>query len=357
MKLNSPKISQEDILTQLRSKVEPQIKSVKIVALAGDASNRSYYRLEAEIARAAPRTFILMVLADPEPFKQSEEKASGKLETREIPFINIQRYMRSAGIAVPEIYFHDVAKGFIYLEDLGDLTFEQKVKSSSASDWTTFYRKAVDELIRIQNSRREGGSQCLAFERVYDRNLLNWEFDHFIEYGIEKRANIALPPEELLLIRSALAEISGKIASEAQVLVHRDYHSRNLMVQGESLRVIDFQDALLGPPQYDLASLLRDCYITLPEDLIDQLVEYYLDHAGALPVNRKSFRYLLDLASLQRNMKAAGRFVFIDRVKNNPNFLQYVPKALKDISRNLAKYPEFKDLKRILAKHLPELDS
>src|ERR1700693_2217179 len=307
MKLNSPRISQEDILTQLRSKVEPQIKSVKIIALAGDASNRSYYRLEAEIDHSAPRTFILMVLADPEPFKQSEEKVSGKGETLEIPFINIQRYMRSAGIAVPEIYYHDVVKGFIYLEDLGDLTFEQKVKKGPASDWTTFYRRAVDHLIRIQNARREAGPQCIAFDRGYDRNLLNWEFDHFIEFGIEKRANATLPPDERDFIRNAFAEMSDKIASEAQVLVHRDYHSRNLMVQGERLRVIDFQDALLGPPQYDLASLLRDCYMTLSEDLIDQLVEYYLDHAGALPVNRKSFRYLLDIASLQRNMNAAGR--------------------------------------------------
>ncbi len=347
-----PPLSPDFLLQQIQTHVDPDAHDLKVIPLAGDASNRSYYRLELILRDQKPRTFVLMALSDPEPFKQSEEKESGKVATTELPFLNIQKFLYSHGVAVPRVYYHDQKNGLIYLEDLGDLTFEKVVKNGSPGQTKRYYQKAIDDLVQIQGCQGDG-SACVAFERTYNHSLLVWEFDHFIEYGV------GVPKlEDSVIFKETFNRISTLLASEPAVLVHRDYHSRNLMVQGEKLRVIDFQDALLGPCQYDLASLLRDAYVTLPEDLIDQLVDFYIDQKEKKEesaINRQQFRYVFDLVSLQRNMKAAGRFVFIDRVKKNPNFLQYVPKALKDISINLKKYPELKALKASLVRYLPEL--
>jgi aminoglycoside/choline kinase family phosphotransferase len=148
------------------------------------------------------------------------------------------------------------------------------------------------------------------------------------------------------------------MAAQPTVLTHRDYHSRNLMVDGGRLGVIDFQDALMGPAGYDLASLLRDAYIALDESLIDELIAEYLDRmeqAGAGRGDRSAFRRLFDFISIQRNLKAAGRFVYIDRVKKNPKFLADIPRVLGYVRRNLAKYPELSTLRKHLVPYVPEL--
>jgi aminoglycoside/choline kinase family phosphotransferase len=142
------------------------------------------------------------------------------------------------------------------------------------------------------------------------------------------------------------------------VFTHRDYHSRNLMVDGGRLGVIDFQDALMGPATYDLASLLRDAYIQLDEALVDDLVAYYLDRMaerGSVWNDRPAFRFLFDLTSIQRNLKAAGRFVYIDRVKGNAKFLADVPRVLGYVKRNLQKYSDLAALRKHLTPYVPEL--
>ena len=130
------------------------------------------------------------------------------------------------------------------------------------------------------------------------------------------------------------------------------------MVDGTRLGVIDFQDALMGPASYDLASLVRDAYIQLDEVLVDELVEYYQDQMtdrGVSRIDRTAFRRLFDLTSIQRNLKAAGRFVYINPVKGNPKFLADIPRVLSYVKRNLQKYPELEPLKRHLTPYVPEL--
>ena len=130
------------------------------------------------------------------------------------------------------------------------------------------------------------------------------------------------------------------------------------MVDQTRLRVLDFQDALMGPATYDLASLLRDAYIALDESLIDDLVANYLDRLEAqrqVWTNREAFRRLFDLTSIQRNLKAAGRFVYIDHVKGNPKFLTDIPRTLGYVRKNLSKYPELLTLRKHLAPYVPEL--
>jgi aminoglycoside/choline kinase family phosphotransferase len=147
------------------------------------------------------------------------------------------------------------------------------------------------------------------------------------------------------------------LAGQPAVFVHRDYHSRNLMVDGNRLGIIDFQDALMGPATYDLASLLRDAYIQLDDALIDELIQYYVAGLAArrVHVDPAGYRRLFDLTSIQRNLKAAGRFVYIDRVKHNPRFLADIPRVLGYVRRNLEKYPELATLRSHLSPYVPEL--
>jgi N-acetylmuramate 1-kinase len=199
---------------------------------------------------------------------------------------------------------------------------------------------------------------CLAFHRSFDVPLLMWEFDHFLEYGIVARQGKPMCSEDWTAIRGEFEKISEHLAGQPRVFTHRDYHSRNLMVDGLRLGVIDFQDALMGPATYDLASLLRDAYIALDEPLVDQLVNYYLDQLAEhrqVWTNREAFRRLFDLTSIQRNLKAAGRFVYIDRVKGNPKFLADIPRVLGYVKRNLQRYPELAPLRKHLTPYVPEL--
>jgi aminoglycoside/choline kinase family phosphotransferase len=220
------------------------------------------------------------------------------------------------------------------------------------------YRRAIDGLVLLQaKGTALRDPACIAFHRSFDVPLLMWEFDHFLEYGIAARQDQPMKPEDQMAVRESFERIARTLAEAPQVFVHRDYHSRNLMVDGRRLGVIDFQDALLGPASYDLASLLRDAYIQLDEEVIDGLIERFLDGMAAegRDCDRAAFRRLFDWTSIQRNLKAAGRFVYIARVKGNPKFLADIPRVLGYVKRNLLKYPELAFLKRHLTPYVPEL--
>jgi aminoglycoside/choline kinase family phosphotransferase len=204
----------------------------------------------------------------------------------------------------------------------------------------------------------QADTNCLAFHRRFDVPLLMWEFDHFLEYGIVARRGKPMCADDYLPIRGEFEKIAELLAGQPRVFVHRDYHSRNVMVDGERLGVIDFQDALMGPATYDLASLLRDAYIELDEAMIDCLINRYLDGLAThrqVWTNREAFRRLFDLTSIQRNLKAAGRFVYIDRIKGNPKFLADIPRVLSYVKRNLQKYAELDRLRKHLTPYVPEL--
>ena len=345
------------IAETVRSRLPLRATFKKLSPLAGDASNRRYFRLE---LGDAAQSVILMQLAEPEAFKQSEEAVSGAgHQIAELPFVNIQAHLAKAGVPVPDLYYYDQTAGLLYLEDFGDLTLSEACAHAGLSQLETRYRQAIDVLVRMQvKATSPANPQCLAFHRSFDVPLLMWEFDHFLEYGIAAKQGAPIRESDAAAIRQEFRKISELLAAQPRVFVHRDYHSRNLMVDGERLGVIDFQDALMGPATYDLASLLRDAYIALEESLIDRLVAYYLDQlqeGRQLWTHRDAFRRLFDLTSIQRNLKAAGRFVYIDRVKGNPKFLADIPRTLGYVKRNLHKYPELFTLRKLMALYVPEL--
>lgn len=330
----------------------------RLTPLAGDASNRRYFRIELD--PPALRPIILMQLAEPEAFKQSEEAVSAATHRiSELPFLNIQAHLAKTGVSVPDLYYYDQSAGLLYLEDFGDVTLSEACSGASAVVIESRYRQAIAMLVRIQSTATlQGDPNCLAFHRSFDVPLLMWEFDHFLEYGIEARQEAAMGEDDRSAIREEFRKISELLAEQPRVFVHRDYHSRNLMVDENRLGVIDFQDALMGPVTYDLASLLRDAYIELDESLIDRLIESYLDLMEVeqkKSSNRESFRRLFDFTSIQRNLKAAGRFVYIDRVKGNPKFLADIPRTLGYVKRNLSKYPELSTLRKLMNAYVPEL--
>lgn len=351
--------------TTLRTRLPFRAELVNVVPLCGDASNRRYYRL---VLKNGPvPSLILMQLADPEGFKVSEEAVSGAAtDIRELPFLNILRPLARSGIPVPELHFYDEAAGLLYLEDFGDVTLFHACGRDGESAVRKYYPLAIDTLVRIHLRLTAGGAgDCQAFSRSFDEPLLMWEFEHFLEYGIwARRDKQPMCADDEQVIHKGFSFIAEWLAAQPRVFTHRDYHSRNLMVDGDRLGVIDFQDALLGPATYDLASLLRDSYVALDEVFVDEMIDRYvngmcagLDAAGRerlLLTDRAAFRRLFDFTSIQRNLKAAGRFVYIDRVKGNPRFLADIPRTLDYVRRNLEKYPELGPLLLHLTPYIPE---
>ncbi|MEK6576899.1 MAG: phosphotransferase [Nitrospirota bacterium] len=347
---------EEDISKILKGKPGIIYDGFSLKSLTGDASNRTYYR----ISNRNQSSYVVMELAEPEAFKASEEQVtSSNAHVTELPYINISRFLSLYGIGVPEIYYYDRERGVLILEDLGDSTMHEVLKASATDTQEKYYKKAIDELLLIQISATKGLDRgCIASGRGFDIPLLMWEFDHFIEYGIEARSGKKLGETEKSEIREQFYRISKTLSDEPKFLTHRDYHSRNLMIKDERVRVIDFQDALMGPTVYDLASLLRDSYLQLDEKLLEELIVYYcskiMEASGNAP-DKKRFRQLFDLMSVQRNMKAVGRFVYIKEVKNNNSYIQYIPATLNYIKKNLQKYPDLKSLQTILSKYVREI--
>jgi aminoglycoside/choline kinase family phosphotransferase len=324
-------------------------RNPQLVTLPGGASVRRYHRITIEPGSSS--SLIVMELGD-NPLK-SEEAAKSTTPT-ELPFLNVQRYLARGGVLVPAIYRFDSEHGFIYLEDLGDITFESRVLAADDDVRARYYRLAIDQLVALQTfAAANPDPSCVAFSRGFDYELLKWELDHFREYGLEAQGH-ELSPSERAELERLFKGIAEELAAAPRGFVHRDYQSRNLMVQDSAagdprLRVIDFQDALLGTRAYDLVGLLRDSYVALSPPLLDSLVGHFVARAQLDP---QPFRQLFNLQVVQRKLKDAGRFVFIDRVKKNPTFLPHIPNSLAYVALALKSLPNLAPLREILKTHL-----
>jgi aminoglycoside/choline kinase family phosphotransferase len=165
-----------------------------------------------------------------------------------------------------------------------------------------------------------------------------------------------LSPAARTVLAGEFSSIADELAAEPRVLCHRDYHSRNLMVHGQRLYVIDFQDARQGPDTYDLVSLLRDSYVDLEEREVEGLIAYFLALKEDHTLQASKFRRRFDLMALQRNLKALGTFGYQTMTRRNTVYLQYIPRTLHYVSTTLAKYPRFARLREALAEHIEELN-
>lgn len=331
------------------------VEKLPIEPLAGDASNRSYFRLRNS---DASHSSILMQLNTIDRRIQSEEIALSYEHFHELPFVNIHRHLQRCHIPVPEIYIDDSASGYLLLQDLGNTLFLQRVEGADTPTQWDSYRSAIDELIKIQAhaSHPPRGEKCYAFQNTFNEKLFLWEFHHFEEYLMQKGRQIEIEEKDKSILEEGFSQISQKLSRQPRCFVHRDYHSRNLIFHDNHLWILDFQDALLGPYTYDLASLLRDPYHSIEEPQFHELVEYYLKKISKKVVlDSDSFREVLYLSIFQRNLKAAGRFHYIDQVKHNPNYLQYVPRALAYARESLQKLKGLNRFRKVIGRLLPEL--
>jgi aminoglycoside/choline kinase family phosphotransferase len=324
--------------------------SATVARLPGGAGNRTYWRV------AEGDTSVVVMELPPEPAKS--EEASKAEAPPELPFLNVRRYLARLGVRVPALLVEGAARGHLVIEDLGDQTLELALRAPGA-DQAAIYGAAIDALAGLRaRAEQAPDAGCLAFGRAFDFELYQWEFEHFLEYGLLGRG--ARPSEaELLALRAAFTRVSQELAAAPRGFTHRDYQSRNIMVlpSGDQV-VIDFQDALQGPRQYDLVALLRDSYVELPRALVEQMLRRYLRafaEAGGPRLPEEAFIGFFDLLTVQRKLKDAGRFVFIDQVKKNPSFLPHIPSSLKYVKDALARRPELAEAAEILARHVPEL--
>jgi N-acetylmuramate 1-kinase len=323
--------------------------------MAGDASTRRYHRVR--LAGGSPPSAVVMELPD-EPLK-SDEATSPALGPPELPFLNVQRYLAKGKYPVPVVFRYDPRRGLVGLEDLGDRTFEAAVKTATDSERRRFYRAAITQIVALQalGDGRPDRS-CVAFSRRFDETLLRWELAHFKEWYLEAECGVVLDGDEGAVLEAGFDWIARQLAAAPTTLVHRDFQSRNIMVIGDGrepdLKVIDFQDALLGTRAYDLVALLRDSYVVLSTAEVDALIGDFLAQSSLQ--DEPGFRRLFVLQTLQRKLKDAGRFVFIDRVRKNPSFLRWIPASLGYVREALAAAPEeLGGLRDLLGRHVPDL--
>ncbi|MCE9626043.1 MAG: phosphotransferase, partial [Deltaproteobacteria bacterium] len=289
----------------------------------------------------------------------SEEISNYEGPKLEPPFLHMARWLEMVGLPAPKIIDYDLASGLFLLQDLGDKTLEKLLPNCNESMREFFYKQAIDLLLEFQKAGLEKPDpECMAFQRSFDLPLLLWEFEHFLEYGIEDRFSKKLPQKERKWMMEAGHRLVEGIVKIPYGLTHRDFQSRNLMLNQYRFHLIDFQDALMGPPQYDLVALLRDSYVTLPDETVDALLDYYLEgrkKLGLSELDRETFKKQFHQITLQRKLKDTGRFQYIKTVKGNPNFLPHVPASLAYVRSAFVALPEFQGLQEALAKHVPEL--
>jgi N-acetylmuramate 1-kinase len=315
-------------LTKLYGTASPE--GATLERLVGDASTRTYYRLcVPEPSAGGPDSAIVMRL--PEDAFASDEANSAAPPT-ELPFCNVQRLLRERGVPVPEVLAEDLPHRVLVLEDLGNTTFEAHLRATPRNRWGDLYGRAVDLLADMHGSCAPSASASLAHARRFDRALLRAELDHFREWGLEALHG-PLPAGEAAALERIFDGLADEVARLPLGFVHRDYQSRNLMVRPSGdLVVIDFQDALQGPQCYDLVALLCDSYVTLDATMQETLLERYARRRGH-DVNTLAREFWL--ITVQRKLKDAGRFVYIDRVRKNPTFLQWYGPSLARVGRAL----------------------
>jgi len=333
---------------------------LSIEPLAGDASSRRYYRVVLD-PPARPESLIVMEWNDPGLPISTDELAVFDRPLQELPFLNVHRFLTRVGVRVPQVYGDWEAEGMLFLEDLGDISLWDRVQRLPHHEVLGWYSKAIDELLTMQVAgTRARDASCIAFQQRFDTRLYLWEFEHFIEYGIERGGERTLPDRERRKLTDAFVDITGRLTQEPAILNHRDYHSWNLMISGEEVVVIDFQDALLAPAAYDLASLLNDRETdSVITPLLEQtLVDSYLgkrELLGEAAVRRDAFWETYLLSVLQRDFKVVGRFYYLDLVKGKPGYKRFIAPTLKRIVRNLGRVPSLDSLVPLITKHFEGL--
>ncbi len=306
-------------------------RTLKVLPLTGDASDRRYFRVLLK-----NETPIVLALH------------AGPIDYASMPFVSVAKLFTEVPLPVPRILHHSNALGILGLQDLGDVTLQAHLGTATAAEHAALYRQAVGFLARLQHRGDALRSDAYPpYGIAFDVEKLTWELEFFVRNYLIAYKGISPTDAQRAALREEWASIVDELAAEPRVLCHRDYHSRNLMLHDGSLYIIDFQDARMGPDTYDLVSLLRDSYVDLHAQQVDELIAYFLALKGG-DTPAEEFRRRFDLMALQRNLKALGTFGYMTTSRNNTVYLQYIPRTVAYVKANLAKYPRFARLQFLL---------
>lgn len=320
-------------------------------AMPGGASTRRYFRVALPDGKSAVAMFV--------PEGGKPEEVQKEHEGARWPFLEVRDLLHERGIEVPAVLAEDTPRGWLVIEDLGDHTLANWLLEHPR-DKTGLYTKAVTDLARAQGVLRELPAGSVVTSRTFDFDLLRWEIEHFREWGLDARGK-PLAERDVARWCEIADRLARRVADLPQGFVHRDYQSRNLMVgrgaKGDLRLVwIDFQDALLGPRVYDLVALLNDSYQEFERSFIEVRLAEYAAAAGLDDAGREGLMAEFDVVTVQRKLKDAGRFVFIDRQKNNSSFLKFVTPTIRKVAGALARLapqdPQMAELREILARAL-----
>ena len=313
---------QQQIKTWLHSKFPDSLFNLS--PASADASFRRYFR-----ATFADRTLIVM---DAPP--QNEDCR---------PFIHVAQLFSAAGVHVPQVLAQDLEQGFLLLTDLGNTTYLQALHTSNAHE---LYGAATDALVTIQLASRE-------FELPpYDETLLLREMNLFPEWYVAKHLQVKLDEKQNAALETVFQRILQNNLAQPRVFVHRDYHSRNLMVSTPNPGILDFQDAVYGPITYDLASLFKDAYIHWEEaEVLDWLIRYWEKaRKSGLPVHNSFSDFFRDYEwmGVQRHLKVLGIFARLYHRDNKDGYLKDLPLVMDYLRRACERYVDLKPLLQIL---------
>ncbi|BAJ00772.1 aminoglycoside phosphotransferase family protein [Shewanella violacea] len=297
------------------------------VLISGDASFRRYFRVLHD------ETSYIVMDSPPEQIPVS-------------PFIKLAKAYGDLGINVPQVIESNVEDGFLLLSDLGDVQLISRLNDTSVEAYYSRALKLLDRFAAFTENAELGLP-------LYDSVFVHRELDIFTDWLIKHHLNLVIDADTRKMLEQAFALLVANAEEQPKVGMHRDYHSRNLMLTAdefgvEQLSVIDFQDAVIGPVTYDAVSLLRDCYIRWPDTLVEGLMEkHYLNQkqAGLIDssVTLEKYRRWFDLMGIQRHIKAAGIFSRLNYRDGKPAYMADIPMTLAYIADISAGYPELED--------------
>lgn len=298
--------------------------------LAGDASFRRYFRVELQNG-----SYIAM---DAPPPRENC-----------VPFIAIAKGLRDLGLNTPTIFAKDVARGFLLISDFGDKLF---LKELTATNAEALYDCAIDALDVLRS--------CQVIQDwklpYFSADFMRQELELFKEWFLLKHLNLNLSSSLEIQLSQCFDFIANTSANQSYSFMHRDYHSANLMIlPHHQVGILDFQDAFVGPVTYDLVSLLRDCYIAWPDELVNKLVIRYFEKINLSNISQEQFLSWFEIMGLQRHLKALLTFSRKLHRDGNANYLQHIPRTLQYILKESAVFPECKVLYKLISEKVVDL--
>ena len=269
-------------------------------------------------------------------------------------FCRVAQVMREGGVHTPSILAHDFGQGFMLIEDLGGAVLLGELNNESVDG---YYGEAMMSLLRIQQCRHD-----FSVFALYDADKLHTEMNLLPEWFVEKLLGVHLSSDEVTLLKDTFNQLINSALEQPQVVVHRDFHSRNLMcIESSDLGVIDFQDAVIGPVTYDLVSLLRDCYVAWDSDKVEKWALAYANMAvevGVVPiVDSDTFIRWFDWMGLQRHIKVLGIFARLSLRDGKHRYLDDLPLVVQYVRSVAQKYAELQPFSEWFESRLmPEID-